>query len=61
MKVTLKSARINASYGQSEVAKRLGVSPATVVAWEKGRVSPRYNQLKELCNIYNIEITDLKL
>lgn len=36
MKVTLKAARINAGYTQSEAAKKLQVSKDSISNWERG-------------------------
>ena len=36
MKLSLKSARVNAGYTQTDVAKLLGKHPSTILNWEKG-------------------------
>ena len=52
--ISLAAARVNANMTQKEVAKALGVSKGTIINWEKGRNSPRYNQMVELCKIYQM-------
>lgn len=61
MKMTLAAARVNAGYTQKEVSEILGVSCSTVVEWEKGRISPRYEQVKRMCEIYKRRIEELEL
>lgn len=36
VKLSIAAARINAGFSQKGAAKRLGISPATLCAWEKG-------------------------
>ena len=36
----LRAARIQAGLGHAEVAKKLGVNPATLTRWENGYQSP---------------------
>lgn len=35
LKISIKAARVNAGYTIVEAAKRLGISPSTLVSWEK--------------------------
>ena len=48
-KISMKAARVNAGITQVEMADRLGKSDATVLAWEKGRVSPRMDEFEAYC------------
>ncbi len=52
--ISLAAARVNARLTQAEVASMLCVSKSTVVKWEKGTTSPRSNQLRALCDLYNM-------
>lgn len=35
IKISIKAARVNAGYTIVEAAKKLGISPSTLVSWEK--------------------------
>ena len=35
LKISIKAARVNAGYTIVEAAKKLGISPSTLVSWEK--------------------------
>lgn len=52
--ISLAAARVNANMTQEEVAKAMNVSKNTIINWEKGRSSPKYNQMVRLCDIYNM-------
>ena len=54
--ITLKAARVNAGLLQSDVAQRLNVDNSTIVSWEKGKTSPKMNQLQALCDLYETPI-----
>lgn len=56
MTISLKAARVNAEYRQSDVAAKLHVDKATIISWEKGRTAPRADQLKELSTLYDVPI-----
>ena len=47
-KISLEAVRVNARMNQKEWAKKLGVSNATVVNWEKGNTEPSLSQLREM-------------
>ena len=59
MKITMASARVNAGLKQSEVCKMMDISQNTLIDWEKGRISPRMNQLMEFCEICGCSIEDI--
>lgn len=59
MRVTLRAARVNAGYLQSEVAEKLNVGLKTVQNWEAGRTSPRADQVPAICSLYNCETHDI--
>lgn len=54
LQISLASARVNSEMTQDDVAKLMGVSKATIVNWEKGRVIPGIPELSMLCEIYEI-------
>ncbi len=61
MKVSLAAMRINAELNQRYVAKAVGVDPATLRKWEKRIVSPTFDQIMKLCNLYGCTVDDLNL
>lgn len=61
MIVSLAAARVNAKMTQEEVSKVMRVSKSTIINWEKGKTSPKSNQLKQLCKIYKADINDIFL
>nr|DAX73633.1 MAG TPA: helix-turn-helix domain protein [Caudoviricetes sp.] len=54
IKISLAAARVNAHLTQREVAKRLGVTTNTIVAWEKNRREPSVTQAKVLAETYGM-------
>lgn len=59
LKITLKSARVNANMTQEEVAKMLRVSKHTIINWEQGRSLINYPSLLMLSDIYNIPLENI--
>ncbi len=55
-KLSLKAIRVNKNLTQEEVAKELGISPATLSRWESGSRSPRLSELKKLLDFYGVPI-----
>ena len=50
-------ARENMGMTVEELAAHLGVTPASVAAWEAGERAPRSNRLQMLAGILNVSIT----
>lgn len=59
MKISLRSARVNAGLTQSQVAEKLAVDRTTVVNWESGKTSPTLDNAQRMCRLYGISIADL--
>lgn len=59
--ISLKAARINAGLKQKEVSAAMHVDTATIINWEKGKTSPRADQLRRLCELYSIPIDNIFL
>ena len=59
IKISLAAARVNAGLTQAEVAKKLRISPNTLVAWEKGKTEPSISQGRMLERLYSIPIDNL--
>lgn len=53
-KVTIRAARVNANYTQAEIADKMGVSRATINAWERGRVKMKPHQIFAFCYICGV-------
>lgn len=58
LKMTLEAARRNAGYSQAEAAKKLGVHPQTLAAWEKDSSKLSYVEANKLGRLYKVD-TDL--
>lgn len=59
MKVSLRAARVNAGYLQSDVAEKLNIGLRTVQNWESGKTSPRADQMPAICALYNCTADDI--
>lgn len=57
-KISLKGARVNAGFNQSQVAEALSKSRQTVAAWESGTRVPDAANLKELKRLYGMSEED---
>ncbi len=59
MKISLKSARVNAGFTQKEAAKRLNVSNKTLGNWESGASFPKADKIAAMCALYGISYDNL--
>lgn len=59
MKVTLKAARINAGFTQSEAAQQLNVSKDSISNWERGKTYPDIPVLKRIEKLYGVDYKDI--
>lgn len=60
MAITLKSARVNAGYTQTEAAKKIGISPDTLSKYERGLSYPDVPVLKRIEEVYGIPYSELR-
>ena len=59
--MTLKAARVNAGFSQTEVGKELQVSKSTVSRWETGE-TPLSNEIKnKLALLYQVDLQELEI
>ena len=58
-KLTLKAARVNVGLTQLEAAKRLGISPQTLLNYEQGRTWPDVRILKRIEDLYEVSYRDI--
>lgn len=61
LKITLEAARVNAGLTQDQVAKKMQLTRATIIAWEKGRKILKIWELDALCEIYGLTRDDIFL
>lgn len=61
LQISLAAARVNAGLTQDEVAEKMGLNRATIIAWEKGKKVLKIWELDALCNIYNLTMDDIFL
>ncbi|HMM42007.1 MAG TPA: helix-turn-helix transcriptional regulator, partial [Thermomicrobiales bacterium] len=44
---------------QFELAVKVGVTPATVYNWERGRYEPKATQLRALARVFDVSMDDI--
>ncbi|MGP1470011.1 MAG: helix-turn-helix transcriptional regulator [Schwartzia sp. (in: firmicutes)] len=54
MKISLKAARVNAGFTQSDVARHLKKNKQTIVNWETGKTPVDMGNFAALCSLYKI-------
>lgn len=59
LKISLKSARVNAGYLQKEASKLLNVSNKTLSSWENGSTVPKADMIDNICRLYGVEYDNL--
>lgn len=60
MKISLKSARVNAGVSQVEAAKLVGVSTKTIGEWENFKAEPKSSQGLKLAKLYGVPMDKIK-
>ena len=58
---TIRELREEQGWTQLELANKLGVTPATVYTWERGKFDPRASQLRKLALAFGVCMDDLAL
>lgn len=56
---TIRQLRESAGLTQFEVAVKIGVTPATVYNWERGRYEPKATQLRALARVFAVSMDDI--
>jgi len=54
VRISYAAARVNASLKQSEAAKMLGISEATLQNYESGKTSPNWEMHGKMSELYGI-------
>lgn len=60
-KRTIRELREGQGWTQLELANKLGVTPATVYTWERGKFDPRASQLRKLALAFGVSMDDIAL
>lgn len=56
---TIRALRQEQGWTQLEFANRLGVTPATVFNWERGRHEPKATQLRAMARAFGVSMDDI--
>lgn len=59
--ISLAGARVDSGLTQDEVAKAIGVTPQTIVRWEKYERYPNAMQFRRMCELYERSMDDIFL
>ena len=59
LKISLKSARVNAGYSQKQASTMLGVGNKTLSSWENGITVPKADKIDKICQLYNVNYDNL--
>jgi len=54
IQISLAAARVNAEMTQEAAAEAMGVTRATIINWEKGKIVPGIPEMEKLSRLYNI-------
>ena len=57
--ISLKSARINANFTQSEVSEKLNISVSTLRRWEQKKTFPPIETIPAICELYGINYDNI--
>ena len=60
LKISLKSARVNAELTQKQVAEMLGISNKTLTNWENGVSFPPADKVDTLCKLYGVHYDNIR-
>ena len=60
LKISLKSARVNAELTQKQVAEMLGISNKTLTNWENGVSFPPADKVDMLCKLYGVHYDNIR-
>lgn len=55
----IKRIRLESGMYGSELAERMGLSPAMISTWENGHYQPRWLQVQDLCQVLGVKIEEL--
>ncbi len=58
---TIRELREERGWTQLELANKLGVTPATVYNWERGKYEPRASQFRAIALAFGVSMDDIAL
>jgi transcriptional regulator with XRE-family HTH domain len=58
---TIRELREERGWTQLELAIEVGVTPATVYNWERGRYEPKVSQFRALARAFGVSMDDIEL
>jgi len=58
---TIREFREAQSWTQLELANRLGVTPATVYNWERGKYEPSASKLRAIAQAFGVSMDEIAL
>ena len=56
---TIRQLREERGWTQFELAVKVGMTPATVYNWERGRYEPKASQLRTLARVFDVSMDDI--
>lgn len=56
---TIKELREERGWTQFDLAVKLGVTPTTISAWERGMYEPRASQLRALAGLFEVPMDQI--
>lgn len=59
MQITLKAARVNAGLTQAKAAELLGISPCTLLTWERKPENVSALWQKKIAEVFGVSINDI--
>ena len=60
-KISMKAARVDAGLTQVDIASMMKISPATVIKWEKGYVTPKPASIEMYARLCNRSVDEIFL
>lgn len=55
----IRRLRDNLGLSQSDIARKLDVTPSTISNWESGKARPRLDKMTQLAELFNVTVSDL--
>ncbi len=58
---SIRELREGRGWTQLELANKLGVTPATVYNWERGKYEPSASKLRQIAQAFDVSMDDIAL
>ena len=59
-RISLKAARADKGFTQTDIANELHVTKKTVSSWENGKTMPKLHQIEPLCNLLGRKYDEIR-